>query len=72
MVVITSDHGGNGTGHGGQDDIAETRYVWFVVRTPGLTSNLLNQGVSVDLLPTMLEWMQVPIEGMPLDSAPLY
>jgi len=72
MVVLTTDHGGNGTGHGGQDNVAETRYVWFVVRTPGLTGNLLNQGVSVDLLPTMLDWMQVPIEGLPLDGSPLY
>jgi predicted AlkP superfamily pyrophosphatase or phosphodiesterase len=63
MVVLTTDHGGEGTGHGGQDDLPQTRKVWSIVRVPTLTSPVQQvQANSVDLLPTMLNWMGIAPE----------
>lgn len=59
MVVVTTDHGGEGKGHGGQDDLNQTRYVWAVIRTPNSAAIQLNQMNSVDLLPTMLKWLNI-------------
>ena len=72
MVVLTTDHGGNGTGHGRQDDLNETRYVWYVVRSPSFTNSLINNGESVDLLPTMMKWLEVSTNGMSLDGTAIY
>jgi predicted AlkP superfamily pyrophosphatase or phosphodiesterase len=72
MVVLTTDHGGNGTGHGGQDNLNETRYVWYVVRSPSFTNSLINNGESVDLLPTMMKWLEVSTNGMSLDGTAIY
>jgi len=63
MVLLTTDHGGEGTGHGGQDDLPQTRKVWSIVRVPTLNSPVVqSQTNSVDLLPTMLSWMGVAPE----------
>lgn len=59
MVVLTTDHGGEGTGHGGQDDLPQTRKVWAVIRTPNQEMIELQQFKSVDLLPTMLKWLGI-------------
>jgi len=59
MVVVTTDHGGEGTGHGDQDDLEQTRKVWSVIRTPGATNHELTQMNSVDLVPTMLKWLGI-------------
>ncbi len=60
MVVLTTDHGGEGTGHGEQDDLPQTRKVWSIVRVPTLNSPVVqSQANSVDLLPTMLSWMGI-------------
>jgi len=72
MVVLTTDHGGEGTGHGGQDNLQQTRRVWYVVRTPTLMQNLINDGKIVDLMPTMLTWMNCPLSGLTLDGNSLY
>jgi arylsulfatase A-like enzyme len=72
MVVLTTDHGGNGTGHGGQDNIAETRYVWYVIRSPSFTKILIPQGKTVDLLPTMMKWIGVSSSNLGLDGTSLY
>lgn len=72
MVVLTTDHGGSGTGHGGQDDLNETRYVWYVVRSPNFTNSLINNGESVDLLPTMMKWLGASTNGMSLDGTAIY
>ena len=70
MVVLTTDHGGNGTGHGGQDHLTQTRKVWTVVRTPNGIQQVINEVNSVDLMPTMLKWLD--IIGVPnLDGTPL-
>lgn len=72
MVVITTDHGGEGTGHGGQDDLPQTRQVWYLVRTPGFSANQLVEGKIVDLLPTMLHWMGCATTGLKLDGNALF
>lgn len=59
MVVLTTDHGGEGTSHGGQDDLNQTRNVWAVIRTPNNEMVELQQFKSVDLLPTMLKWLGI-------------
>jgi len=65
MVVLTTDHGGDGTGHGGQDDLPQTRKVWSIVRIPTLTNPVQQvQANSVDLLPTMLNWMGIAPENI--------
>jgi arylsulfatase A-like enzyme len=69
-VVLTTDHGGEGTGHGDQDDLNQTRKVWSVIRTPGGANIELTQMNSVDLMPTMLKWLG--ITGIPnLDGVSL-
>ncbi len=72
MVILTTDHGGNGTGHGGQDELNETRFVWYVVRTPEFTNVNLPNGESVDLLPTMLKWLGCSNGGVDLDGSSIY
>lgn len=72
MVVLTTDHGGQGTGHGGQDNITETRFVWYAVRTPNFTSTMIAQGETVDLLPTMMKWLGVSSSNSVLDGTSLY
>jgi arylsulfatase A-like enzyme len=72
MVVLTTDHGGLGTGHGGQDNIDETRYVWYVVRTPSFSCTSIYEGKTVDLLPTMMKWLGVSSSNFNLDGNALY
>jgi arylsulfatase A-like enzyme len=70
MVVLTTDHGGEGTSHGDQEDLTQTRQVWALIRLPGVTQQQLTQIKSVDLMPTMLKWLE--IIGVPnLDGNPL-
>lgn len=64
LVVISTDHGGEGTGHGNQYDLPQTRYVWSILRRPDLaTSTELPIVNSVDLLPTMLNWLNIPVQS---------
>jgi len=74
MVVLTTDHGGEGTGHGGQDDLPQTRKVWSIVRIPSLVSPVLQASAnSVDLLPTMMNWMGVdPANFSDLDGTKFF
>ena len=62
MVVVTTDHGGEGTGHGNQYDLDQTRFVWCILRIPSLSHNIeLPEATSVDILPTMFKWMNIPL-----------
>ena len=74
MVVITTDHGGEGTGHGNQYDLDQTRFVWCILRVPGLTNPVeLPQATSVDIMPTMLKWLNIPINpAWDLDGQTLF
>lgn len=72
MVVLTTDHGGEGTGHGNQDDLPQTRKVWYVLRSPDFAGQEVNEGVSVDLLPSMLKWLNCTYAQYDLDGSALF
>lgn len=56
LVVVTSDHGGSGTGHG--DDIPTHTTVPFLVSAPGGPTGTLPAGVThMDAHPTVLDWL---------------
>jgi len=59
LVVVTTDHGGEGTGHGGQDDLPQTRNVWAVLRFPNQSQIEIPSFKIVDVLPTILKWFGV-------------
>ncbi len=61
LVIVATDHGGNGTGHGGQDDLEETRFVFLIVRTPQQSRVDIPSSHNVDVMPTILEYLQIPI-----------
>lgn len=74
MVVITTDHGGEGKGHGNQYDLDQTRFVWSIIRVPNLNQQIELNGVrSVDLMPTMLKWLNIPVNpSWNLDGQPVF
>ncbi|MFM7636839.1 MAG: alkaline phosphatase family protein [Crocinitomicaceae bacterium] len=62
MVIVTTDHGGCEGHHDQQEDKKETRFIWYVIRTPNqaplnLTAEKTNL---VDILPTLFEWLNIP------------
>jgi predicted AlkP superfamily pyrophosphatase or phosphodiesterase len=61
MVLLVTDHGGKGPGHGGQDNVEETRYVFSVIRLPNMNRIDLAEVSTVDIMPTILNFMGVPI-----------
>ena len=64
LIVISTDHGGEGTGHGNQYDLPQTRFVWSILRKPGMNGPIEVPMInSVDLLPTMLNWLNIPIQS---------
>ncbi len=73
MVIIVTDHGGNGTEHANQDDVDATRYVFEIIRLPGLSRHDVEVARNVDIMPTILKYMHVPINpSWELDGNPLY
>lgn len=74
MTVLCTDHGGEGTGHSGQDNLSQTRQVWFIVTGHGITPKVLvSYHANTDLLPTMLKYLGVPIDtAWGLDGQALY
>ncbi len=74
MVVLCTDHGGEGTGHGGQDDLPQTRFVWFIVTGHGIApAQLQGYHANTDLMPTMLKYVNVAVDSAwGLDGQPLY
>jgi predicted AlkP superfamily pyrophosphatase or phosphodiesterase len=56
LVWIVTDHGGTGTGHGNQDNIPETRYVFLAGRLPGKPHTLLPSATNADVLPTTMHY----------------
>jgi len=64
LIVISTDHGGEGTGHGNQYDLLQTRFVWSILRKPGMNGPIEIPMVnSIDLLPTMLNWLNIPLQS---------
>ena len=58
LVWVVTDHGGNGTGHGGQDNLPETRYVFLMGRLPGMPYTSLPSASNADVLPTTMHYLQ--------------
>jgi predicted AlkP superfamily pyrophosphatase or phosphodiesterase len=73
MVVVVTDHGGNGTGHGDQDDLPETRFVFEIIRIPGIPHNELQNASNVDILPSIFKYMEIePDSTWDWDGLPLF
>lgn len=72
LVVLTTDHGGEGTGHGNQDDLPQTRKVWYVARSPEFSSTEKITGLSTEILPTMLKWLNCPYAQYDIDGISLF
>lgn len=74
MVVVCTDHGGEGTGHGGQDDLPQTRFVWYIVTGNGIApAELTNPSTNADLMPTMLKYLGIDADSTwYLDGRALY
>lgn len=64
MVIVTTDHGGCEEHHDQQEDKKETRFIWYVIRTPNQSPlNLTSEKTNlVDILPTLFEWLKIPIK----------
>ena len=64
MVVVTTDHGGCEGHHDQQEDKKETRFIWYVIRTPNQTPlNLTTEKTNlVDILPTVFDWLTIPVK----------
>ncbi|MEI8256417.1 MAG: hypothetical protein WCJ30_12155, partial [Deltaproteobacteria bacterium] len=61
LFVLTTDHGGNGTGHGPMDAANQT--IWFVAAGTGVRAGVLPAGVNhMDTAATVLTWFGVALD----------
>ncbi len=73
LVFVVTDHGGNGTSHGGQDALEETRFVFEIARLPNQTRIDVPVSNNTDVMPTILKYMSVSIDSAwGLDGAALF
>jgi predicted AlkP superfamily pyrophosphatase or phosphodiesterase len=73
MVIVVTDHGGNGTGHNNQDYLDETRFVFEIIRLPNIHRIDIPVASNVDIMPTILKYMDVPVDSTwNLDGVPLF
>lgn len=72
LVIVTTDHGGRGTGHGDGHDVEEIRRVFLIASGPGVKDpGPTRQTYLVDAVPTALAWLRVPIDPKwELDGTP--
>jgi predicted AlkP superfamily pyrophosphatase or phosphodiesterase len=72
LVVVTTDHGGQGTGHGDGHETEEIRRVFLIVSGPGVTDpGPARQTYLVDAVPTALTWLGVKLDpAWELDGTP--
>lgn len=71
LVVITSDHGGQGTTHSSGHQIEEIRRVFLIVSGPGVDRAADRQTYIVDAVPTALAWLGVELDPKwELDGTP--
>ena len=61
LVIVTTDHGGRGTGHGGGHAFAEVNTVWLIVSGAGVQPAAGPTAI-VDVVPTALAWLGVPVD----------
>lgn len=62
LVIITTDHGGQGTTHSSGQKIDEIRRVFLIVSGPEVDQKADRQTYIVDAVPTALAWLGVEIE----------
>lgn len=63
LVVVTTDHGGRGTGHGDGHTVEEIRRVFLIASGPGVKDpGPERQTYLVDAVPTALAWLGVKID----------
>ncbi len=62
LVVITTDHGGQGTTHSGGHTIDEIRRVFLIVSGTGVDQTADRQTYIVDAVPTALAWLGVELD----------
>jgi len=62
LVVITTDHGGQGTTHSHGHKIDEIRRVFLIVSGPGVVRDTDRQTYIVDAVPTALAWLEIEID----------
>lgn len=72
LVIVTTDHGGQGTGHGGGHEIEEIRRVFLIVSGNGVKDpGPVRQTYLVDAVATALAWLGVPLDQKwELDGTP--
>jgi predicted AlkP superfamily pyrophosphatase or phosphodiesterase len=63
LVIVTTDHGGQGTRHGDGHKVEEIRRVFLIASGPGVKDpGPGRQTYLVDAVPTALAWLGVPID----------
>lgn len=73
MVVVVTDHGGSGTGHGGQDDLPETRFVFQIVHIPGIPHTEIPNARNVDIAPSIFKYLEIqPDSSWEWDGIPVF
>lgn len=73
LIFVCTDHGGSGTEHEFQDDLPQTRSVFFIVTGPGIPSLEKTSAANTDLLPTVLKFLNIPVDSSAgLDGTALY
>lgn len=72
LVIVTTDHGGQGTHHDKGHDVEEIRRVFLIASGPGVKDpGSQRQTYLVDTVPTALTWLHVPIDPKwELDGTP--
>ncbi len=61
LVIVTTDHGGEGTSHGAQDAANQT--VWLVVAGSGVQPGELSEATQMDVHPTLLHFLGIELES---------
>ncbi len=74
LIVVCTDHGGNGTSHGGQDGNPATRYVFLVLNGEGIPNhNQQGNAANTDVFPSIMKYLDIPLQGnWGLDGKALY
>ncbi len=63
MIVIGTDHGGRGTGHGGNRETPEVNTVWCIVSGDGAAvGEIEGKTNQVDLVATALTHLGIPLK----------
>lgn len=63
LIVICTDHGGNGTSHGGQDGNPATRYVFLILNGEGIpNTNQQSNASNADVFPTVMKFLDIPVQ----------